>query len=993
MKRRIMKPLQQWLVTIFTCSLALHAPAEEKSGQVPTDNERRLLSNIRQMIFAGRRSGEGYFSADGKQMIFQSEREPDNPFYQIYHMDLGTGDTRRVSPGMGKTTCAWIHPAGDRVLFASTHADPQALAKQREELDKRAKGQGSRYSWSFDEQYDIYETALDGSRLRNLTRSPGYDAEGSWSPDGRLIAFASNRQAYTGELSAEDRKRIANDPSYFMDLYLMDADGGNLRRLTTTPGYDGGPFFNAQGTRITWRRFSPDGSRAEIWTMNIDGTDKRQLTRLGAMSWAPYFHPSGDYIIFTTNLHGYGNFELYLVDSAGRAAPVRVTETKGFDGLPVFTPDGQRLAWTSKRSVSGRPQIFLADWNHGAARKLLGLSDQTDSAISPDARPILGGVPDLNAMSPAITTADLRRHLAYLASDALGGRLTGTPGERLASEYVAGVFTGLGLQPAGDMGDWFQTFEFTQGVSLEAGNRLTLNGADGKRPLDVDREWRPLSFSQTGATGTARIAFAGYGILAPSGEGFPPYDSYGDLDVKDKWVLVFRYLPEDITPEHRQHLNEFAGLRYKAMVARDKGARGLIIASGPNARVQDQLVKLRTDGTSAGTSIAVISVSDELAQRLIQPTGKDLRPLQTALDRGEPQAGFDLPQIELDADIRLRQERLTGRNVVARLNAGKVPGESVVIIGAHLDHIGTGVEHDSRASGNDRGRIHPGADDNASGVAALLEIAQYLMERQRQGKLSLKRDILFAAWSGEELGRLGSSHFVDVYQGKGGIEQGLTPPVAAYLNMDMVGRLDRHLFLQGTGSSPVWSGEIERRNAPVGLSVQTRQDSYLPTDAMSFYLQGVPILSAFTGTHSDYNTPRDTADRINYEGTAKIAQLMALLTRSLAMRDQPPEYRETEKPISKASRANLRAYLGTIPEYAESDLKGVQLNGVAKGGPAEKAGLRRGDLIVGVAGRTIENIYDYTYALNALKVDQPVKILVERDGQPAGFLVTPASRE
>jgi predicted metalloprotease with PDZ domain len=175
--------------------------------------------------------------------------------------------------------------------------------------------------------------------------------------------------------------------------------------------------------------------------------------------------------------------------------------------------------------------------------------------------------------------------------------------------------------------------------------------------------------------------------------------------------------------------------------------------------------------------------------------------------------------------------------------------------------------------------------------------------------------------------------------------------------------------------------------------VQTRQDSYLPTDAMSFYLQGVPILSAFTGTHSDYNTPRDTADRINYEGTAKIAKLMALLTRSLAVRDQPPEYRETEKPVSKASRANLRAYLGTIPEYAESDLKGVQLNGVAKGGPAEKAGLRRGDLIVKLAGRTIENIYDYTYALNALKVDQPVKILVERDGHREAFLVTPASRE
>ena len=768
--------------------------------------------------------------------------------------------------------------------------------------------------------------------------------------------------------------------------------GANLQRLTETPGYDGGPFFNAQGNRITWRRFSPDGTRAEIWTMNIDGTDKRQLTRLDAMSWAPYFHPSGDYIIFATNLHGYANFELYLVDAAGQGAPVRVTETAGFDGLPVFTPDGRRLAWTSKRSGNGRPQIFLADWNHAAARKLLGLSAATSPPAAADAPPA-PGVPDLDATSPAITPEDLRRHLQYLASDALGGRLTGTPGERLAGDYVAGVFAALDLQPAGDLGDWFQTFEFTQGVSLEAGNRLKLTGRDGAISLEVDKDWRPLSFSRTGKTGTAGIVFAGYGILAPYGEGLPAYDSYEDLDVRGKWVLAFRYLPEDVTPEHRQHLHEFAGLRYKAMAARDKGALGLILVSGPNAAVRQQLIGLRTDGAIAGTSIAVISISDETAGLILGHAGRNLGKLQTALDTGAPQSGFELPEVTFDADIRLRQERRTGRNVLARLNAGPRPGEPVVIIGAHLDHIGTGIDHDSRANADEAGRIHPGADDNASGVAALLEIAQYLKDLERQGRLALERDIVFAAWSGEELGRLGSAHFVQVYRGKGGSARGLTPPVAAYLNMDMVGRLDRHLFLQGTGSSPVWSGEIERRNAPVGLSVQTRQDSYLPTDAISFYLEGIPILSAFTGTHSDYNTPRDTADKINYEGSAEIARLMALLTRSIALGERPPEYRATEKPSSKASRANLRAYLGTIPEYAETDHKGVKLNGVAKGGPAEKAGLQRGDLIVQVAGRKIENIYDYTYALNALKVDRQVKILVVREGRREAFLVTPASRE
>ncbi len=326
-----------------------------------------LIRNARQLVFEGKRSGEGYFSADGRLMIFQSEREPDNPFYQMYLLDMESGDSVRVSPGVGKTTCGWIHPDGRRVLFASTHDDPRAKAKQEEELAKRAAGTAGRYEWSFDEHYDIFEADVEGRVLRNLAPGYGYDAEGSWSPDGRLIVFASNRHAYDAALSPEDQGRLAKDPSYFMDIYLMDADGANLRRLTTGQGYDGGPFFSPDGLRIVWRSFSADGTTAEIWTMRVDGTDRRQLTRSGVMSWAPFYHPSGEYVVYASNAQGMANFELYLVDvegrptagaSPGRASAPRIAAPRSSSRTGTTTRPGRSSRW--RRRSPPRPRRAAA---------------------------------------------------------------------------------------------------------------------------------------------------------------------------------------------------------------------------------------------------------------------------------------------------------------------------------------------------------------------------------------------------------------------------------------------------------------------------------------------------------------------------------------------------------------------------------------------------------------------------------------------------------
>jgi Tol biopolymer transport system component len=975
----------------MTRFLALFALA---ASPLLAQSEADFLANVRQLTFEGRRAGEGYFSADGRQMVFQSEREPGNPFYQIYLMDLETGDQQRLSPGLGKTTCAWIHPDGQRVLFASTHADPQSKALQEAEYQERASSRVRKYSWDYDEHYDIWEYRLADSSLRQLTNARGYDAEGAWSPDGKSMVFASNRAAYSEPLSAEDQERLKTDKQYFMDLYIANADGSNVRRLTDVPGYDGGPFFSADSKRICWRRFTPKGDVAEVWSMNTDGSDARQLTRLGAMSWAPYFHPSGEYLIFTTNLNGFANFELYLVDAQGQHDPVRVTHTDGFDGLPVFSPDGKKLSWTSGRTSNGQSQIFLADWDHDHARAALGLDRPATPATSP--------TPDLVQTSGDIRPEDLRRHVEILASPEFDGRLTGTEGERLATQYLADVFQGLGLTPYGDDG-WFEPFDFTAGVALGEANALNLQGEANSAPLVTDKDWRPLSFSQTGSVPASSIVFAGYGVETPDqataadGKPLEPYSSYAHLDVKDKWVLVLRYLPEALSKERRGDLTRYASLRHKAMVARQKGARGLLIASGPNSKVVQQLVPMAFDASLASSGIAAVSITDAVADRLLKPTGKTLKALQDQLDTGNLMGGLECRGLTLAATIDIRQEKKRGRNVLGVLPARDKPDPHVapLLIGAHIDHLGSKGGSNSRARGDEANRIHHGADDNASGVAGMIEIAQWLADQKRQGKLKLTRDVIFAGWSGEELGLLGSNHFVEslAKMFTGDPNGKLTGMFAACINLDMIGRFQKTLVLQGVGSSSWWPKEIERRNAVVGLPITAQTDAHLPTDSTTFYLRGIPTLNAFTGSHEDYHLPSDTAEKLDYERAAQISRLMALIARGIASADTAPDFIAMAAPKNQNSRGGMRAYLGTIPDYAQGDIKGVKLSGVSPVGPAAKAGVKGGDIIIKLAGKEVLNIYDYTSLMGELKIGSETTLTVLRNGQELDLKITPGSRD
>jgi Tol biopolymer transport system component len=978
---------------LFSAALCLLSAAGWSRA---ASGEDQFLTDVRQLIFEGKRSGEGYFSPDGNSLIFQSEREPDNPFYQIYLLDFQTGETHRVSPGIGKTTCSFFRPGTDEVSFASTHQDPEARSKMKAELEFRASGQQRRYSWDYDDQMEIWTAHRDGSGLRRLTNAKGYDAEGSYSPDGKLFVFSSNRHAYSEKLSAEDQKRLETDKSYFCEIYLINADGSGVRRLTHTPGYDGGPFFSPDGQRILWRRFEVNGLVCNVFTMALDGSDVRQLTDFGCMSWAPYFHTSGRYLIFTANKLGFDNFELFLVDAAGTREPVRVTFTDGFDGLPVFSPDGRKLCWTSGRTSDHKPQLFLAKWNHEAALQAL---DEAPRRAAPAAEHQTGAPSAQTGVSPVhaetatassvLSSNAIRGDVEFLASDALEGRQTGEPGAQKAAAFLVEKLQRAGLKPVLANGDYRQPFEFTAGVkSLPEKNRLSVT-ISGELAIayEPEKDFRPLSFTANDSF-EGEVVFAGYGLAVAAGAG-SGYNSYAGLDVSNKVVMVLRYVPEDVEPKRRQELNVYAGLRYKAMMARQRGAKALLVVTGPNSPNAGQLAPLTFDTSLSGSGIIAASINDKVAAAILGPAGKNLKTLQTALDNENPHAegGFAIPRLKLKISTGVQQIRKNDDNILALLPpADNSASPEYLLIGAHYDHLGRGEGRSLERAGEE-GQIHHGADDNASGTAMVLELARAFAADRAKNPENFHRGLLLAFWSGEEIGTIGSSHFAD------------QPPVAlsnivAYVNFDMVGRLNENkLDLQGVGSSSVWRKLIEKRNLAAGFNVVLQDDPYLPTDVTSFYPKGVPVIHFFTGSHEDYHRPTDTADKINYEGMERIGRFAYSLIADLLSSPERPDYlKVTHSDAGGGGREQLRAYLGTIPDYT-TEVEGVKLSGVRSGGPAEKAGLKGGDIIVEFGSQQIKNIYDYTYAMDAVRIGKPVDVVVKRDGQKVKLTVTPEARK
>lgn len=625
--------------------------------------------------------------------------------------------------------------------------------------------------------------------------------------------------------------------------------------------------------------------------------------------------------------------------------------------------------------------------------------------------------------APEISAADLMAHIRMLASDAFEGRSTGEAGGRRAEEYVATVFRRLGLAPAGENGSYFQSFEFVHGVRLGRDSRLGwrragARGAAKEAELRVERDWRPLGFSAIGERAPACVVFAGYGLAAGRKGEAGWYDSYDKGARLDGcWALVWRGVPPEADSRRRAELLSLAGIAYKASIARSRGASGLIVADGPGAGYLHGLPALNFGPRVQRETIPVLALEAASAEKLLRAGGLEPARLARRLnDDASPGAATRLEGVELGARVDLVVERRRGRNVLGRLaltgDGSGGPGSggpdldapAPVMIGAHLDHLGRGGTFASLARPSEVGQIHYGADDNASGVAAVLEIAERMAADRAgdaaSGRGSGARDVVFAAWMGEELGLIGSGAYVDWLRERRGArtgpderDAGLSSLVAAYLNLDMVGRLDTELRLSGLGSSEVWTQEIGRWSAGLDLPVVEVLSAYLPTDATSFYLAGVPVLSASTGQHDAYHSPRDQAELINAEGLARVAELMR---RFLAARvDAPaaPGYLAMQAGGERSYRRRGSVYIGVAPDFAQGEGPGVSLLGVVAGGPAEEAGLAGGDRLIGLAGEEIATMHDFVRVLNALSADEAVDAEVIRRGAARRVEITPRLRE
>jgi len=592
---------------------------------------------------------------------------------------------------------------------------------------------------------------------------------------------------------------------------------------------------------------------------------------------------------------------------------------------------------------------------------------------------ILGACAAEPQPAPPPEPSSIQTNVEVLASDALEGRLTGTDGIQQAAAHIIAELKAIGAEPLPGSDGYRLPFPYT-GSATDGGTSLRL-ATDGGPYWHDTESVRALSFSESEEV-SGPLVFAGYGLVVPETDGFS-YDSYATIDVTDKIVVALRYFPEDAEPELRAAFSRYTALRFKAQAARQRGAKGILIVTGPRSPNAGALVRMTADTAVADSGIAAASISGAVADALFEMVpDTTLEQAQLDLDSGNPHvAGFEIP-VEVTLNAQVIRDQRTGHNVLAYLppTTGLSVEKPYVMLGAHYDHLGRGEDGSSLAKADESGDIHNGADDNASGVAAVLAAGAELAGQDRA------RGVILAFWSGEELGLLGSADFVD--SSPVPMDQ-----IAAYVNFDMVGRMrDNKLTVQALGSSSVWPDLVEELNGSFDFDLQPVSDPYLPTDVMSFNLAEVPSLALFTGSHEDYHRPTDDADTVNYPDLERIARYGAAIAARLANESEPPDFVRVERTGQQGGQMEIRIFTGTIPDYS-SEVDGLLLSGVMAGGPAEQAGLGEGDIIVELAGHSITNIYDYTFALDMLKVDEPASVVFMRDGERIETELVPRARQ
>jgi len=711
--------------------------------------QEKNLKNITKLTFGGD-NAEAYFSPNSKMLTMQVT----NPAIgaqcdQIYLYDLtqktAESNLKLVSTGKGRTTCSFFMPDGKHIIYASTHkANPDCPPKPAPRKD-------GKYLWPIYSDFEIYEADLNGNITKQLTDSPGYDAEAVISPDGKKIAFTSTR---SGDL----------------EIWIMDIDGKNLKQLTHGLGYDGGAFFSHDSKKLVFRSSRPKTeeeikeykellaenlvapTNMEIYTINIDGTDLKQITNLGKANWAPYFHPSDKKIIFSSNHHstrGY-DFQLYMIDVDGKNLQ-QITYESEFNAFAMFSPDGKKLVFASNRQGEKphETNVFIADWVDSDPAEL-------------------------------VVEDHIKKHISYLASDDLQGRLTGSEGEAKAAGYLSAEFKKLGLKP---------------------------------------------------------------------------------YEGKD-FIIPFQY------------------------------------------------------------------------------------------------------DVKLNPHDDKSSVKISGKNVVAALDN---KAEKTIVIGAHYDHLGLNEHHNSTLANSD-GQIHNGADDNASGTAAVLELARMFSKN----KTKEKANYIFALFSGEEDGLMGSKNLAETIKTK-------YPNTIFMINMDMVGRLnkDKDLTVGGVGTSPVLT-DLIKRYKPAGINLALDESGIGPSDHTSFYLKDIPVLFLFTGTHSDYHKPSDDADKINYPGEKVITNYVFNLANALANEKEIP-FTKTKVSTTKAV-PKYKVTLGIMPSYADTK-DGMVIDGVMDNRPASNAGIEQGDILTKIGKCEVKEVYSYMDCLSKINSGEEHPVTVKRNGQ------------
>ena len=560
-------------------------------------------------------------------------------------------------------------------------------------------------------------------------------------------------------------------------------------------------------------------------------------------------------------------------------------------------------------------------------------------------------------VTPEITTTELSDHVSYLASDELAGRFPGTEGDMAAAQYIKEQFIAAGLELMGN--DGLQKFEMVADVTAGTTNSIELEGVTAE--LGVD--YTPFPFSAN-AQINAELVFAGFGFDEATEE--VTWNDYQNIDVTGKWVLVLRGDPD--LAKRKSNFEAVASDRSKTIAAHDKGAAGIILVNGPKFDKSDKLIDLKGGRGEMKAQIPAIQVSRDIADKLLAFSGKTVEALEkTTIEAYKPNNFLVNTTVNITTEVNF--VKITTQNVVGMLsvpNADTTKG--YIVIGAHYDHLGMG----GKGSGSrllDSLGVHNGADDNASGTAMVIELAAKLAAN----KQNLKRNVIFMAFGAEEQGLLGSKYFVD---------NALVPvkEIHAMFNFDMLGRLDtatRAISVGGTGTAAEFNTILDKNGAEHPFELAYSTAGYGPSDHAAFYAADIPVLYFSTGAHSDYHTPADDTELINFAEMEKIGAMVVEIITEVT-NTEVLTYTEAGPKVRKGGRNGLKVTFGIMPAFADTSNKGLRVDGVTPNKPAQIAGMLKGDVIVMINDMQVTNIHDYMMRLKKLKLGDRITVDVMR---------------